>query len=137
MASPIYDRSQWPIFQARMPAQAMSEQEFAAHIEELTRVLMTDERVALLVDARGAPPLNAKQRAAVAAVHRRAFERDPDVLVGIAVVLSTALERGIMTAIVWAARTTFPTHAFATPELARVWLREQLRERGKRRAGAG
>lgn len=132
MAAPIYDKGQWPIFQARMPAQAMSELEFAAHVEQLTRVLMSDERVALLVDARGAPPLNAKQRAAVAAVHRRAFERDPNVLVGIAVVLSTALERGIMTAITWAARTTFPTHAFATPELALAWLHAQFRERGKR-----
>lgn len=126
MAVPVYDTSRWPIFQARMPGEAMLEHEFAAHVERLTRVLATEKRVGLLIDARDAHPLNAKQRAAIAAVHRQAFERDPNVLAGVAVVLSSALERGIMTAIVWAVRTTFPIHAFAAPETALQWLQECL-----------
>jgi hypothetical protein len=114
----------------RMPAAAMLDHEFDAHIERLSRLLATEKRIGLLVDARGSEPLNAKQRAAVAAVHRQTFTRDPDVLVGVAVVLASALERGIMTAIVWAAGATFPTHAFATPELAFEWLQVRLPRAG-------
>ena len=127
MAAPSYDTSRWPIFQARMPVEGMLDHEFDAHVERLTRLLATEKRVGLSVDARDATPLNAKQRAVIAAVHRQAFQRDPNVLAGVAVVLSSAIERGILTAIVWAARTSFPTHAFATPESAFEWLQERLR----------
>src|SRR5690606_17384926 len=99
---------------------------FADHVERLIRLFATEKRVALLIDARGAHPLNAVQRSAIAAVYRKAFEREPHGVVGVAVVLSSAVERGIMTAIRWASRTNLEAYAFATPEAAIAWLQEQL-----------
>lgn len=128
MAVPVYDTSRWPVFQARMPAEPMLEHEFAEHVERLTRLFATEKRIALLIDARGAHPLNALQRSALAAVYREAYERDSNGIVAVAVVLSTAIERGIMTAIRWASRSDFEAHAFATPEAALAWLQERLAE---------
>jgi hypothetical protein len=47
-------------------------------------------------------------------------------MVGMAVVMSSAIERGVFTAITWAAGSTFPSRAFSAPEDAERWLLEAL-----------
>lgn len=127
VAAPSYDESEWPIFRVIMPKSGMNERELEAHLRSIERLFLRSERFALLIDARGAKPLDAKQRQALAGLLRRCFERYPQLLVGLGFVLSSALERGILTAISWAAGRTYPKRTFRTPDEAALWLRAALR----------
>jgi hypothetical protein len=44
------------------------------------------------------------------------------------IVLASAVERGVLTAILWAAGRTYPQRTFADPAQAAVWLRGLLSE---------
>jgi hypothetical protein len=105
-----------------MPRGGMSKQEFDAHLAYVEGLLLKGERFALLVDARGAQPLQALQRQALAGLLQRSFERDPLLLAGLGFVLGSAVERGILTAIFWAAGPSYPRQTFRTPEEAAEWL---------------
>lgn len=126
MGEPSYDRSEWPLLRIRMPAAGLSPSELDAHLEVLRALFSNGERFAFIIDARGAKPLEARQRQALGRLLKGSFVRDPLVVAGIGVVLSSALERGILTAVTWAAGRTYPMRAFATPEEAASWLRALL-----------
>jgi hypothetical protein len=135
MTAPSYDASQWPIFRVTMPKDGATDNELNAHVMSIEGRLQKGERFALLIDARNAKPLDARGRQALGQMLRRAFQRDPHVLAGLGVVLSSAVERGVLTAIIWAAGRTYPQRTFAEPAEAATWLRTMLAAPDPRRAG--
>lgn len=126
MTAPSYDTSQWPLLRVTMPRDGSTEAEFDAHVRFIEQKLHAGQRFALLIDARQARPLDARSRQALGQMLRRSFQRDPLVLAGLGVVLSSAIERGVLTAILWAAGRTYPQRTFATPVEAARWLQERL-----------
>jgi hypothetical protein len=81
----------------------------------------------------GAPPPAARERQAIAARYR-AWRRDyPTLLAGLAIVLTSAIERGVFTAIIWAVGQGFPARAFGTLADAEAWLRAAQQQRSEPR----
>src|SRR5690349_4867859 len=113
----------------------MTPAELDACLDALERFFARATPLTILIDTRGAPPPSARERQAIAARYR-AWQRDyPSQLVGLAVVLTSAIGRGVFTAILWAVGQGFPARAFGTPADAEAWLRAALQERsGRRRA---
>lgn len=126
MAAPSYDTSEWPLLRVTMPRDGLTDSEVDAHVAYLEQTLQAGQRFALLIDARRSQPLSARGRQAIGKLLSRSFQRHPFVLAGIGVVLSSAIERGVLTAISWAAGRTYPQRSFATPEEAAAWLLGQL-----------
>jgi hypothetical protein len=127
MPLPLYDRSHWPLFRVTMPKAGLDDRELEQHLQTVERAFLDGQRFALLIDARGAKPLLPKQRILLGRMLQRCFQRDPHVLAGLAVVLTSAIERGVLTAITWAAGRTYPLRTFETPEAAVSWLQAALK----------
>jgi hypothetical protein len=129
VAAPINDTSAWPLCRISMPRVAMTATEFEQHLQYIGNLFRRSEPFGLLIDARGGAPPSARERQAIGQRMREWFERSPRGMVGMAVVLSSAIERGVFTAITWAAGKTYPSRAFGTPEEAERWLRAALDQR--------
>jgi hypothetical protein len=123
---PAYDDSAWPVFRVRLAPVAMPDDEFARYLEQIDKLFLRGERFALVIDAREAPAHTAKERQEIAKHMRASFERYPHRLAALAIVLESALQRGIFTAINWLAGPTYPTRSFRTQMDAEVWLRQML-----------
>jgi hypothetical protein len=126
VAAPINDLSGWPLCRVTMPRTAMAPAEFDQHLEDIADLFRRSQPFGLLLDARGAAPPSARERQEIGRRMREWYARSPRGMVGMAVVLSSAIERGVFTAITWAAGATFPSRAFRTPEEAEHWLRSAL-----------
>jgi hypothetical protein len=111
-----------------MPKDGSTESEFTEHVRFIEQQLLAGERFGLIIDARSAKPPDAKGRQALGQMLRRCHQRDPHVLAGMGIVLASAVERGVLTAILWAAGRTYPQRTFADPAQAAVWLRGLLSE---------
>ena len=126
MAGPSYDESEWPQFRACMPETALSDREFAAWLERLDCLFRRGERFALALDVREAPLPTATQRQEVAQLLRAWYARNPHRMAAQAIVMKSALQRGILTAILWLSGPTYQTRAFSASVEAEAWLRKML-----------
>jgi len=125
MAAPNYDDSEWPLVRIRLPA-GLAASEFEASLDYIDRLFLRGQRFAVLLDVRDAPPLSAPQRKLVADRSNAMYARYPTRLAGMALILSSAIQRGIFTAIQWLVQRGHPTRAFAGSVEAERWLRAQL-----------
>jgi hypothetical protein len=125
MAAPLYDDSQWPLVRIRLPA-ALPAAELVASLDYIDALFLRGGRFAVLFDVRDAPPLTAPQRKLVAERSNAMYARHPTRMAGMALILSSAIQRGVVTAIQWLAKGGFPTRAFARVAEGEAWLRAQL-----------
>jgi hypothetical protein len=131
MAATLYDDSQWPLVRIRLPA-ALDTAELVVSLDYIDALFLRGERFAVLIDVRDAPPLTAPQRKLVAERSDAMYARYPTRLAGMALILSSAIQRGVVTAIQWLVKGGFPTRVFARLVDAEIWLRAQLDVPGSR-----
>ena len=129
MAAPIYDMSGWPLCRVSWPL-TMDDGELDAHWHYLDTLLLKGEPFAVLIDAREAARPSSRQRQTMGRRTAQNFQRYPLGITGIALVLSSAIERGVLTAINWLSGPAYPTRVFSTPEEAAIWLHGTMRARG-------
>lgn len=129
MATPSYD-DRWPLFSVSLPRTELSDDEFAAMNATIDRLFTRGSKFALLIDARSAPPLSAKRRKLVGKHAAASFARYPGLMVGMAVVLESALQRGVFTAIHWMVGNASHMRTFAQLAEAEAWLHSRLAESG-------
>jgi hypothetical protein len=132
MVTPRYDDSDWPLFRVFLPAVDLSDEVFLAFVDRLDRLPLRGNKFAVLLDVRSAPPLSAKRRQLLSERGNASYERYPGAMVGMAVVMSSAIQRGIFTAIHWMMRQPRQVRAFASIGEAEAWLDARLRESGAR-----
>jgi hypothetical protein len=80
----------------------------------------------LLVDNTRLPPLTPMQRRRTADFLREVQPRAAAYFAGAAVVLSSPIQRGILTAVLWIFTPPYPMRAFADVREARGWLLDRL-----------
>jgi hypothetical protein len=125
MATPTFDDREWPLVRIRQ-SHALSDHDFGALLDYIDALFLRGQRFAVLLDVREAPPLTAPQRKAVAERANKSCARYPTRLVGMALVMSSALQRGVFTAIQWLCKDSHPTRAFGDITSAEAWLRACL-----------
>ena len=128
MPTPRYDDSRWPLYRIILADEALSDREFDHFVATLDGLYERGQRYVVLLDARSAPPLDARRRQLLGERGKAINARKPERLSGVAVVLSSPLQRGIFTAIQWVARMHDRARAFATVAEAETWLLSKLRE---------
>ncbi len=130
----LFDTSYDPLHLQVIP-RAFTQAEVEAHFEKLeqfyTQRSPPDAPAALLADARLAQYADALARKRVAL----AFERLSPILerraVGHAIVLSSPLIHGALTAIFWIKRPAWPVQTFLEMEDADRWLRQGFVDQGR------
>lgn len=126
MARPRYDESEWPLVVVTMPKTAMSRDEFEGHLARIASYYGRGP-FGLLVDTRDSFPLDANQRRLVADEIEQNEARYPKTLRGVAVVMTSAVQRGVLRAITWlTTNPKFEMEPFASLDEAKTWLRTKL-----------
>lgn len=124
----MVDDSGWPLVRVRFP-QTITDEAWSEYLGVLERFPDRREPYVTLTDGRGAPSPNASQRKLAAELIAREAERTKRWSVANAVVIDSALLRGVITAIEWAAPSPVPMKSFASLEEAAAWLDARYRER--------
>ena len=130
MAAPRFDDSKWPLYRVYLPKEDMDDREFGAFLGTLDGLHLRAQRFAVLLDARVAPPLSPKRRQLAGERAKAMSARYPGLMLGFAVVLSSAIQRGVFTAIQWVVRGAFPARAVGTLGEAEEWLSSMLHAGG-------
>lgn len=125
---PELDESRWPVVVVTMPSQPMQDAEFTDHLNSFAKFWQRGQRFGLVVDVRAAPPLVAHQRRLIAEYLDRDVEQHPNLLHGVAIVLSGSIQRGIVSVLTWLTRKPFNIQAFASVDLAYAWILRGLAE---------
>lgn len=126
---PSYDETFWPVLVVKMPPVALSATAFATHLDRLSALHDRGTTFGLLIDMGKHPPLSPLQRKLIAARIKDDTRRAPGVMRGCGLVVASAFERGVVTAINWVAQPLSPFRAFATRAEALDWLRELVAAR--------
>ena len=82
----------------------------------------------MVIDMGKHPAMPAVQRKLIAARIKADCERRPGVMKGCGIVVTSAFERGVVTAINWIAQPPCPFKTFATGGEALQWLTKMLKE---------
>ena len=85
----------------------------------------------LLVDTRNAAPLDANQRRMIADEIEANQKRYPNGLLACAVVMTSAVQRGVMRAILWLTSPRFEMEPFSDVTEATTWLRSKIARAGR------
>ncbi|MCA9633418.1 MAG: hypothetical protein KC766_37470 [Myxococcales bacterium] len=125
MGIPEFDESEWPILRVIFDV-SLTPEEVDEYLARCAEMLARRERMALLIDARKAEIPDAKTRARFVDFFETQRPRTRRYIAGMAVVLQTAMGRGVVTAITWIESPTFPVKSFEHASEARMWLKDLL-----------
>jgi len=126
MDQPRYDEGQWPIVFVTMPEQELNDADLQRHIERMSSFSRRGVQFVQVVDVRNVGSLSAHSRRLIAERLDQDEEAYPGVLIGLAIVLSTPLHRGIFKAMSWLSRKPRQFEAFTEPADAVLWARRLL-----------
>lgn len=121
-----FDESRWPIVIVTTPRQIMNTETFDEHCRKTFAYYDRGQDFALVFDVRNSPPLPAAQRRIVAEHLDRRHAQHPNVRLVTAIVVSSAVQRGVVKAILWLTRQPVPTEVVATIGEAVTWCQKAL-----------
>lgn len=106
-------------------AAVADDQALEATYAALSLMLSRRQHFGAVIDVRGAvsSPTRRKRMSAWVEQQRHALDH---FLVGVATVVDTALERGVVTAALWLIPTPVSVKVFSDHDKAEAWIREQL-----------
>lgn len=134
MASIEIDDSRWPLVTARFEGTA-TDAEFDAYLARMGELITRGKVMCLILDARAAGSTPAIQRRKQADWMKR-YERELRTQsAGTAFVITSAIVRGALTAILWVQPIPNEHTVVATIEEAERWALAQLAKRGARVPG--
>ncbi len=116
----------WPLLEIRYH-HTPSQPEFDAYLEYLSEVLSRQKRFAVCITTEPEvklPPTMRRQQAQWLTDSAEALEEH---CAGFAFCLESMIQRGVLTAIMWAQPLPCPQKIAKSPTEARQWCREQLR----------
>lgn len=125
MGAPEFDEADWPILRVTFDG-SLTPSEVDAYLSHCAGLLGRREHMGLLIDARKADIPDAKTRARFVEFFDVQRPRTRRYIAGMAVVLNTAMGRGVLTALTWMESPAFPVKSFEHASEARLWLKDLL-----------
>lgn len=122
------DTSRWPLISYTAPAE-VSDDEMREVMRESATLRALGQLHALLLDVRATSSLTPVQRKMITDSMGENPEMQREITAGVALVFSSPILRGILTAIYWVRPAVVPTRVFATPDAAATWLLGELHKR--------
>lgn len=132
-----FDESRWPVVVVTLPVEPFDGPSLTKYLADAKRYYTRGQHFGFVFDIRNAPPMSASQRRVIADEIDHSAHEFPTIRTVQAVVIASAVQRGIVKAINWLARQPVPTEVFATVEEAVAWAQKELRAApvGKKLAG--
>jgi hypothetical protein len=124
---PKFDESRWPIVVVTPPTQLLEGAVFEKYLADVQKYYERGQAFGLVFDIRRSPPLNAAQRRRISEEIDRAARDFPSIRVVQGIVLASAVQRGIVSAITWLTKQPAPTAVFAEVDEAVAWAQKELR----------
>ncbi len=125
-----YSETDWPIFRVYAPADAVTDAEFEEHLTRLARVLQRKEPHILSIQLSATSWLSMERRDRIR-IHTNAVKPLADAYqLGIAVIVPSAIQRAMASALLWMAKPTCPSSVFSDVAAADAWSLELLGHRG-------
>lgn len=124
--SPHIDETHWPVVVVTMPRHSMSDDELRKYLDRLTHYCTRGQPFVLVVDVRAAATLAPMQRRILADQLDLHAEEYPNIRRGVAIVLSSAVHRGIVKVFAWLTRKPLRIEPFGSIELAMAWASSLL-----------
>lgn len=123
-----YETAPGPIVTIHFPP-VFSDKELAGALAAVERWLLeeVDAPFGFIVDMQRPLSINSVQRRMMAAAEARYAHVDLRFNAGQALVVPTAISRGIVTAISWVSPPVYPIQTFADMDSAKIWVQEELR----------
>ena len=134
MAEPKIDDSRWPLVLVDWVGDVTLE-EIDAHFEKMAMLTRRGRRFAVLVDMRGIEHQTAAHRQRGAEKLKSLAREAREAVVCTAHVVSSSIERGVLTAVYWLSAPPFETKVFTDRGAAQAWLSEKLQADALKRAG--
>jgi len=129
-----FDESRWPIVIVKTPSRIMDASAFDEHCRKAFGYYDRGESFALVFDVRESPPLPAEQRRAIAEITDRRSAQHPNVTMVTAIVVASAVQRGVVKAITWLTRQPVPVEIVTTVDDAVIWCQRALAAPQRKRA---
>ena len=122
----VIDESKWPRVYATWPGEQLSDDAFEQMAKAFSALSKRGQRYVIIHDARLAVRPTPNQRAIAAKYQKLDAELSKRFIVGTAIVVSSTLAAGALTAINWLAPPPFPQKVFSKVADAEKWATEQL-----------
>lgn len=123
MHEPRYDEGQWPILVITLPPQEPTDAELYGYLDRISAFTKRGVPYVQVLDVRLVQSFSARGRRLMAERTELDDKAYPGVVLGVGVVLSGALQRGIFKAMAWLISTPRPTQSFSEVESALSWAR--------------
>ncbi|HSC88484.1 MAG TPA: STAS/SEC14 domain-containing protein [Polyangiaceae bacterium] len=125
-----YDDSRWPIVVSRAEGES-TDADMEDYLSMLERMLARRERHVIIVDATGGKLLKGQHRKALAEWTRQNEAALRRYRAGLALVTSSAVLRGMITAVYWLTPAPFPYQPVSNMDEAWRWAEAQLVQRAR------
>jgi hypothetical protein len=121
-----FDDSRWPVVVITLPPEPLDGPAFDEHCGNMFSCYERGQSFGWVIDARKGAQLTAAQRRTIAEKNDAHTAKHPHVKCFVAVVVSSAVQRGIVRAITWMTRQPVPTLVCASVEEGMAWVRKSL-----------
>ncbi len=120
------DISQWPVLIITLPPRT-SDEELKSFNTSIGKFLEEKgERYALIMDARAAETLDVVQRRMHSDFMKKRKKFAEKFCAATALVFESMVQRGVLIAILWAFKPSYPIKVFKSPDEAVDWAKKQL-----------
>jgi hypothetical protein len=120
------DVTQWPVMRYTAPAGVVSDEHMREVFDEQYTMKKLGELHAICLDLRASGGLTPTQRKMLTAEMGRDEALTRRVTAGVALVFTSAVLRGVLTAIFWVRPAIAPTKVFSDVDVALAWCRGQI-----------
>jgi len=120
------DDTRWPVVVITIPKEPFDQAGFDDHCKKIFRYYERGQSFGWVFDVRNSAVLTAGQRRTIAEQTDALSTRYPQIRCFAAVVVSSAVQRGIVRAITWLTRQPLPTQIFSSVDEAVAWVRKSV-----------
>jgi hypothetical protein len=122
----LVDESRWPLVRITVPVHDPDMPEFERYLGTLARLLARRQPYVIVVDARAGGSIPVQQRERLRQYRRQVFGEAQRYQRGIAFVVESAIQRAVLSSLLWLAPEPSPSKVFSSVLEAEAWAESCL-----------